>query len=355
MKYWLHRISHEKQFSESLLENSYLPIGFSDFSSREYLQELTAENSEDKWDHFEKWFDTKWGCRPRKRYFLWYFTVDMRQGHIVLVPEGNTFSLYKILGDHPILLQSVIGELSDFSEWSDRGVEVREDGYIYHGNDSGEKSQLDIGFVRSVELIARGISKKDYADNALSKRMKYQGTTVEITDLKKSIDAALKGHLSNRPINLHALLLERAIPGVVELIREKMTDRKLEDLVRLYFEHLGATDAWIPPKKQPGKVGDADVVATFEPLKLVVYVQVKQHEGTTSDWAIDQIKHYKDYRKGFDQDCTASAWVISMADNYSKDALQEADENGVHLVNAEQFAAMLLEAGIDKMKEIGSK
>lgn len=40
MKYYLHRISHESNISYPLLDNGLLSIGWSDFSNREFLDNV---------------------------------------------------------------------------------------------------------------------------------------------------------------------------------------------------------------------------------------------------------------------------------------------------------------------------
>ena len=80
-------------------------------------------------------------------------------------------------------------------------------------------------------------------------------------------------------------------------------------------------------------------------LKLVVYVQVKKHYGTTEDWGVKQIKEYKEKHTDKIDDYSVCAWVLSTANEFNENAIRLADENDIRLINGEDFATMLLEAG----------
>lgn len=63
--FWLHRISYEAAAAHPLLDRGYLTIGFSDFSSAEFISHLTTKPSEDSWSYFESRFEEEWGGTPR--------------------------------------------------------------------------------------------------------------------------------------------------------------------------------------------------------------------------------------------------------------------------------------------------
>ena len=44
MKYYLHRISYEREVSYPLLDNGLLSIGWSDFSNREFIDKTRLES-----------------------------------------------------------------------------------------------------------------------------------------------------------------------------------------------------------------------------------------------------------------------------------------------------------------------
>ena len=92
-------------------------------------------------------------------------------------------------------------------------------------------------------------------------------------------------------------MLETCAADVRKTVLDSLSPDQFEQLIQGYFNELGAT-ADIPGKNEQDKEGDADIVATFEPLKLIVYVQAKLHDGTTDGWAVKQIKEYTESKGG---------------------------------------------------------
>lgn len=103
----------------------------------------------------------------------------------------------------------------------------------------------------------------------------------------------------------------------------------------------------IPAKNEPGKENgaDADVVAIFELLKCIIYVQVKHHDGQTSNWAVHQIAKYKE-QKISRMIHTRLSWVITSAE-YTDDAKSKAQSEGVRLIDRYEFAEMLIDVGLE--------
>lgn len=101
-----------------------------------------------------------------------------------------------------------------------------------------------------------------------------------------------------------------------------------------------------PTKNKSGKYdgADADVVATFELLKCIVYVQVKQHNGNTSDWVVQQIAKYKEQFENDADEYNYLSWVVSSA-QFSEDVFDKAKAAGVRLIDGDAFAEMLIDAG----------
>jgi hypothetical protein len=205
---------------------------------------------------------------------------------------------------------------------------------------------IDLGFVRKVKLIEKDIPRYEYADSALTSRMKIRYTNADITDLKASIEKALEGFKKGQLLNIYSQIISKTRQSILDTIRKELKPEKFELLVKWYFERIGASEVYIPSKNESGKEGDADVVAVFEPLKTIIYSQVKFHTGETSSWAIEQIKNYKDQKDTMDDGYSKIYWVISSADNFSKESYDFAKEAKVQLVDGKQFATMLLEAGI---------
>jgi len=123
MKIWLHRISHHGEVARPLLDNGYLSIGFSAFSSHDFIKDVCGENG---WQSFEEYFDGTWGNRPRTRNNLWRFVAEMRKGDLVVVPSWGTFSVYELTEDMARPVSEI--ELSEIKDWHGNKIEKKEDG-----------------------------------------------------------------------------------------------------------------------------------------------------------------------------------------------------------------------------------
>jgi predicted Mrr-cat superfamily restriction endonuclease len=343
MSVWLHRISHFAEISHPLLDRGYLSIGWSDFSNKDFVEQAREGNKE----YFEAAFDKEWGNRPRSRWSLWKYLAEMKTGDIVVVPGWGDFSVYRIVGDRPITTAELPDDLTD---WNGKAVWRNSKGYLCHGSVEKE-DEVDLGFFWRVELVQAKISRDLYADQSFTSRMKVRNTTVCLNDIHVSVQAAIERFSENKPISLHSSILEASQENVLAMIRKELNPDKFEKLVVWYFRRVGATTADIPAKNESGKIGDADIVATFEGIKTIIYVQAKHHTGETSSWALAQIKDYVHQKDGIDDGYIKIAWVISSADGYSEECRKLAQENHVLLVNGHEFAKMLLEAGIANLDE----
>ncbi len=274
MVIWLHRISHHAEVAYPLLDNGLLSIGFSDFTEPNFIKDIRGEND---WESFEKYFDDYWGKRPKTRYNLWRFIVEMREGDLIVVPSWGTFSVYELIEDRAIPVSEI--ELSEIKDWHGNKIEKKEDGYLHRTttDKSTNKSKdeiIDLGFVRKVKLIKKDIPRNEYADSALTSRMKIRYTNADISDLKESIDKALDAFKKGQPLNIHSQIIDKTRQSILDTIRTELNPEKFEILVKWYFQRIGASDVYIPSKNEREKKGDADVVAVFEPLKIIIYAQV---------------------------------------------------------------------------------
>lgn len=337
MRIWLHRISHHAEVAYPLLDNGYLSIGFSDFSKPDFIKDVCGENG---WQSFEKYFDDIWGSRPRTRTNLWRFVAEMDKGDLVVVPSWGTFSVYELTEEMAKPVSEI--ELTNIKDWHSNSVEKKADGLLYRA--TGEL--IDLGFVRQVKLIKKNIPRYEYADAALTSRMKIRSTNADISDLQLSIEKAIAAFDKGQPLNIYSQIISKTRQHILDTIRTELTPDKFELLVKWYFQRIGASDVYIPSKNESGKDGDADVVAVFEPIKTIIYSQVKFHIGETSSWATEQIKSYKDQKDTMDDGYSKISWVISSADNFTQQSYDYAKEAKVQLVDGKQFATMLLEAGI---------
>ena len=123
------------------------------------------------------------------------------------------------------------------------------------------------------------------------------------------------------------------------------------------MEKLGA-NAYIPPKNQAGKedYADADIIARFDNINVIILIQAKHHKLETDEWAVNQIKKYKEQLEnpncalddGMDG-YTYIPWVISTCSDYTKQAKEDAKEHNVKLINGKDFAKMLLQQGLQNI------
>ena len=109
-------------------------------------------------------------------------------------------------------------------------------------------------------------------------------------------------------------------------------------------------ESYILPKNYEDKNGDIDVVAIFENIKTVINVQVKFHQGETSDWAISQIKDFAFSQGDVSDGYNNQYWVISSADSFSENSYNLAKENGIQLITGRQFVEMLFNAGVETLE-----
>ena len=339
MKFWLHRVSHNAEVAHPLLKRNILSIGFSDFSERDFIKTCT-----DNWDEFEKSFDRIWGKRPRNRYSLWRFLNEMKKGDYVVVPGWGTFSIYEIEEDGCMTIEDI--DISNLKDWNGTPITIDGDGYIKN------KQIIDLGFFRKVRPIIQSASRNDFADSALTSRMKIRQTNADISDLYESIKKAISSCNENKPINLYSSILESNLESTFSIIKRELNPDKFERLISWYFKKSGSTDVYIPPKNKSDKEGDADVIATFEPIKTIIYVQAKFHRGETSSWALEQIRNYQDSKEKDDDGYSKISWVISTADSFSDECYSQAKMNKVQLIEGKEFTRMLLNIGISGLSDV---
>lgn len=336
MNIWLHRITggdYALPLSSALLDKGYISIGWSDFSSEEYLSQIKKGGIQ-----FDNIFiEAKWGL-PRNRWNLWRFVVGMAPGDIVVVPQPYSFSVYKIEDSVVYTNETIDGSL--LIDWNGNKVTLGEDGYL-HNKDG---NIVDLGFYRRITLVEKDIPRAEYADQELYSRMKIRQTNAQINDILGSVTNAIENYRNKKPLNLKASIQDSASSIVLERIRAIQNDSKFEALVQWYLESIGGKVQTPAKNETPTESGDADKVAIFDKLGVAIMVQVKKHSGQTDSWAIEQINAYKKNHT-FD-DYTTILWVISSCDSFSEEAEQLAQASGVKLIDGIKFSRMILDAGL---------
>lgn len=338
--YWLHRISggsYAYELSHQLLEKEcLLSIGWSAFSEEQFVQNVLKDKMK---AINQKYKDEGWGL-SRNRWNLYRFMIGMQRGDYVIVPTWKEFSVFEIVDECCISNESL-----DNFMLGKYGYKIEEDGYIYDQS----SNIVDIGFYWKVKPIQTHIPREGYAKQGLSSRMKIRQTNADVTDLKDEINEALTAFVEKHPICLKEELIKSSVDNILYQIRKNLDADKFEALVEWYLKSLGATDVSTPAKNSSStEEGDADKVAVFEKLKLIIMVQVKKHIDITSSWAVQQITLYKANNE-FDDEYSTLMWVISSSNEYSIEARQLAKKNNVRLITGPEFAQLIMEAGVENM------
>lgn len=115
----------------------------------------------------------------------------------------------------------------------------------------------------------------------------------------------------------------------------------------------------IAAKNTPGKEGeeDIDVIANFDALKTTYYVQVKFHQGTSGNTALNQAIQAKEtalYQ--IDDDYASVYWALTSADDFQEGTKRQAKDlqaKGVYvrLINGLEYMEMLLDVGLVNIDE----
>lgn len=340
-KYWIHRIKGGENglaLSDPLLfSNNVLATGWAELSTDEFVK--TSNNN---WDEFQKQFFNVYGCM-RNRYSLWRY-LSMKKGDIVVVPTWGNFSIFKIADDNIYTNESIQQLLASdkLKDWNGSDVHLK-NGYLYDANDNF----IDLGFYRRVEPICTNLPRQEYADQALFSRMKIMQTNADVSDLSEKIEESIKRAKNNNPICIYKELIGRTLPAAKEIINDYVQHITYEDLVEKYLWAIGANEVLKPATNESSTdEGDADRVAYFEQLKVAVMVQIKKHDSSTDDWAVNQIELYKNNHINQNEDYNVQLWVISNAEDFTEEAKRKAREANVRLINGDDFAKMILDVGL---------
>lgn len=335
-KYWLHRISHEWDVSYKLLAGGYLSIGWYALAGSGIEKAAGDCNMQ----RFEATM-TEYGYQlTRSRWSLWNFFKFSPDDFVVVPLFNGEFSIYKVKRT-PVPITELGGFVDFVSDDGSRIIRDK-DGLLrrYENNE-----MVDLGFVVEVEVIKEHLSRYEYADSKLTSRMKIRQTNADISDLAESVQNVIG---ADSPINLYATVIEELAGRLLGAIKAQLTPDKFELLIKWYFEKLGASRTLRPGKSSSDKWdgADVDIVAEFDALKVVFYIQAKLHDDVTSQWAVEQISKYKDQHEVSFGEYTAIPWVISTANAFSAAAITMAQESNVRLVTGGEFGRMLIDAGI---------
>src|SRR5690606_1825640 len=214
---------------------------------------------------------------------------------------------------------------------------------------SEQGKTYDLGFAWKVKVLHKNISRDKFADAKLTSRMKIRQTNANINDLKLSVEKSIENYSINKPIHLHSIIIDKTANFVLDAIKAELNPDKFEKLVKTYFLTIGANSVSIPAKNERDKEGDADIVAVFENIKLIIYIQAKFQTGKINEWGTNQILDYKTNKESIDDGYNKIAWVITSADSFNDAAEKIATENEIQLIDGVEFSKMLLNAGFNRI------
>ena len=331
----MHRITYERDVKQLLLDHSHLLLTGWGFTSNDaFLNEV--KNHDKQW--FDKAYSRVTGKLSHNRYFLYMFLNEFQKGDYVVVPGDKNFSVYEITSEQPMSNEHIWEKTSDPTRCK---IKQGSDGKLYRIKDN---SELELGFFWEVKLVAQNIPREQYASDDLRKRLKFQGTTNNITSLKDDVDEAFKRFRANNPINLHTEIIEGIHQDVLSKLQKLSSDSSFEKVVKFYMEKIGATKVEIPAKTKLSKEkGDADVIANFDDLQVRIVIQVKHYLKEVDENAVKQVvlaqKAYED------PNYTIIPWVVAACDTFTEKAQKMAEEEGVRLFGGSEFASSLLDVG----------
>lgn len=342
-RYWMHRISYERDIKKTFLEKDGLLItGWGAISHDNFLQKTQGKTRKE----FDTIYESLVGRLTRNRFCIYMFLNEFQKGDFVIVPDAGYFSVYKIIGNSPQSKRHIYEHVK--SAEGKKTFEYRNGKYYKVGTEE----ELDLGFFWKVEPVELDISREGYADNNLRRRLKFQMTNIEMTDLHEEVDRAINAKKTGTPIDLKTEIIEASCNVILDKLKQKINDSGFEKVVKWYLERIGATYADIPAKKtlSPNN-GDADVIALFDDLRIALFIQVKQYDNTVDKNAIEQVvKAYESHYKDQYPDRIPILWVITTCEQFSEDAIEFANENNVRCIDGNEFARMLLDMGFKDLK-----
>lgn len=336
--YWLHRISWERDVKELLLKNDGLLLtGWGKVSNDNFLNVVLHKDR----NNFDDIYKKVYGELPRNRFYLYMFLNEFKKGDMVIVPgdKGN-FSIYRIVSDCPQSQEHIYESVRDLV-----GCNLSYDNTYKKYYRRNNNTELELGFFWKVELVKEGLSREKHAEDSLRRRLKFQGTTNNLTPLKDAVENAIKRFERNNPIKIYSEISDAISGSIQDRLKNLASDSSFEKIVEFYLKKIGADNTFIPVKNAlPKSQGDVDVVAYFDHLQVKVIVQVKHYQEEVGENAVDQIVKA---RNNFEEaGFTLLLWVISSCDRFSDAVMKKASENDIRLIDGTEFARALLDIGI---------
>lgn len=335
MKYYLSRMfNHEPELSGPLSDANFVSIGFGDFIRD--TSTINSIKSNPSLENLKLIAIDKWGYTIRSLSDLARF-LAIKPSDWVIVPIWGSFYIAEVL--------EAARPLTDYdNELAEVRTKIPQNINDY-----------DIGFVIKVKWFKRSsdnkyeIGRDEFADKALTSRLKARQTCLDISDLEDNILSAWKSFNENIALNPNTYLLESASQNLYEILTKPSSPfnpRKFEGVIEDLMDRMHATN--IEKPKVTGE-GDADIMATFEPIKHIVYIQAKYFEKDTqaNEWAVTQIRDFSNRQEISSIDeYTTAFWVVSSAKDFSDEAKALAKKESIRLVSGLELSRLLLQVGL---------
>lgn len=207
--YWLHRITGGDNgwvLSYPLLRShNLLSIGWSFLSYKEYAKKI-QEGGRSALNKVLEKEGSRWS---RNANSLLRFLYEMKVGDIVLVPQWQSVSLYRI-ADNEILSNE---EIED-SLLAESGVRRDNGNLVTSAGDT-----IDLGFYRKVEPIVLGVARSELGDVLYNKTCARQ-TNLNISDAGKIIENLISSR-SNQEKAIDKQPI--AYPALIGLLQQHIT------------------------------------------------------------------------------------------------------------------------------------
>ncbi len=339
--YLLRMMNHERETAIKLFEDNYIFIGYRDFDKNaqwNYIEKYNKAIDKDKLIE-EMINECGWECNGRQigshKKLNKFFQFEI--GDTIIIPDTKSFHIVKIIED-----------IKSFHSIKEK--------YI---NDNSKNP--DIGFVYKVEKIRDKngnsyISREKFAESRLTARLKAINGLLDINDLKKDIEKSKEAFISNKVIKIDEILKENLREIVKNTILKTLEPNKFENFIKKLMRKLGASQVDIPSKNNKTRAeeqyADVDVIAMFENIKHIIYIQAKFHKGESSKWAVKQLEAYNG-EKDIDTSYSTSYWAITSG-VFSDEAKKTANDNDkvIRLIDGDELANIILEVGVEGFSDI---
>lgn len=249
--------------------------------------------------------------------YLWRFIREMQIGDLALIPTSGAFYLAEVTGE------------------------------VYCDE---SRVEADTAIRRGVKLLSDIPIPRSLCANGLISRLKYQGTCVSATDRLEQVIQAFERHRTGMKPSYQEELREELREKVSAFLRSDsnlLNSDSMESLVHDLMGAIGAEECLIPSKSRYPVGTDVDVIAHFHKLQTTICIQVKKHNESTGSHSIRQIvKAIPHIEEEFNYQ--TQAWVVNTGE-FNEEARELAETEKIRLINGDDLAEMILDAGLERI------